>query len=131
MRVFVSCQAVDGDSCSRLIRALRSAGVDVDHSPKNPADGHDPRWTGWYAQGLAAAIAGRDVSVIVLDVGWDSSTWMMIEAEALFGAASASPERRVFFWNPDGIIIRAGLRYLKDELPQDVDDAMRAIVGTG
>ena len=47
MKVFVSSQAVDNEAAASLIRVLRGAGVDVEHSPRNPMDGPDARWRGW------------------------------------------------------------------------------------
>jgi hypothetical protein len=131
MRVFVSCQAVDRKPAQDLIFALREAGVDVEHSPRNPLDGADARWKDWYDAGLATALRGCDVFVIVVDEAWDSSTWMAIEAQAGLAALRDGVARRAFFWNPLGIGVRAAAAgtgaYLQHELPREVDDAIRRI----
>ena len=82
MRIFVSSQVVDRWPARDLIAALRQAGVEVEHSPRNPLDGEDPRWKDWYSSTLGAVIDRCDAFVIIVEPGWDSSTWMAIEAEA-------------------------------------------------
>lgn len=125
MRVFVSSQAADQRPARDLITGLRDAGVEVEHSPSNPLDRTDPRWTTWYDHGLGVAIAKSDAFVIVLDKGWDSSTWMGIEAEA----ALKSPNRtatNAYIWNPDGIVVSAAgmVPYLRPELPRNLAQAV-------
>src|SRR6266446_3060976 len=106
MRVFVSSQVVDRWPARDLIAALRQARVEVEHSPRNPLDGEDPRWTNWYSEKLGAAVDSCDVFVVVLEPGWDSSTWMAIEAEAELATGRRS-EQKAFVWNPDGITVKA------------------------
>jgi hypothetical protein len=84
---------------------------------------------------LATAIAACEVFVIVVDYGWDSSTWMAIEAEE----ACSHPDRgpRCLYWNPDSFRVTAAgaVRYLVRELPRRLPEAIRFIVtedsGTG
>jgi TIR domain len=132
MRVFVSCQAVDRKPAGDLIRELRMAGIEVEHSPRNPLDGNDPRWEGWYQAGLAAAIGGCDVFVIVVDDGWDSSTWMAIEADAALAVPQGGSPLRLFFWNPEATTVKAAgmVRYLKHELPRGLDRAISCIASS-
>jgi hypothetical protein len=124
--VFVSSQAVDRWPAQALIRALRNAGCDVEHSPSNPADGNDARWATWYASGLAATLERCRIFVVIVDRGWDSSTWMGEESEKAI--ARGVPLRR-FFWNPDRVhvVAQAMTRYLAEELPAGIDDAVQVI----
>lgn len=126
MRVFMSSQDVDGDPCSALISTLRSEGWVVDHSPRNPIRGHDPRWSSWYASGLAAALTGADVFIVVLDYVWDSSSWMAEEAHF---AIERGMVKTAFYWNPQCIVVRAmGMRrYLRSELPRDMDALVQVL----
>lgn len=110
-----------------LLERLQCLGMRVDHSPLNPAFGDDVRWQSWYTEGLQSAIASTSVFVSVIDVGWDSSTWMAIElAQAL---SSESTRDSVRFWNPDRIVVKAQgvLQYLTLELPYDLTDAATEI----
>jgi hypothetical protein len=94
-------------------------------------DGSDSRWDTWYDVGLPATIERCDIFVIVVDQGWDSSTWMAIEAAAGFVLLADGPAARTFFWNPEAIAVdAAGMTpYLKHELPLALDGAIRGIVG--
>jgi len=65
------------------------------HSPKNPLDGEDSRWNKWYASGLSTLLARCDRFVVVLDQGWDSSTWIGQEASLAF-----EQNLETFYWNP-------------------------------
>jgi len=96
----------------------------VEHSPINPADGSDPRWTTWYAD-LADVIAKSDVFVVVIDDVWDSSTWMASEADA----AKRYVARRAV-WNPNGVSVTAVgmLTYLENELPHLLPEAVAEVV---
>src|SRR3954469_18990841 len=109
MRVFVSSQGVDRWPARELITALRQASVEVEHSPRNPLDGEDPRWSDWYGSALRGAVDRCDAFVIVVEPGWDSSTWMAVEAEAGL-TPGRKTEQNAFFWNPDGIAVNAAGR---------------------
>lgn len=124
MNVFVSSQRVDASFVQALIQHLRYAGFAVDHSPRNPLDGEDSRWNEWYETGLPTAVSAADCFVIVIDYGWDSATWMGIEAD--LARLSNLP---MYFWNPQGIegIARGMLSYLKTELPADLTLAVRCL----
>lgn len=126
MRVFVSSQDVDGDPCSALINTLRSEDWVVDHSPRNPIRGDDPRWYSWYDSGLTAALGRADIFIIVVDHVWDSSTWMAEEAHF---AIERGMVKTAFYWNPESIVVRAmGMRrYLRSELPTDMDALVQAL----
>ena len=120
MRIFVSSQIVDRWPARDLIAALRLVGVEVEHSPSNPLDREDARWEDWYGHELVETVDRCDTFVIVIEPGWDSSTWMGIEA------GMGVKHGRVFFWNPDGITVKArGMtRYLQVALPQSLDAAV-------
>ena len=129
MRVFVSCQSIDRKPANSLVRGLLSAGVEVAHSPCNPLDGSDERWASWYEDGLRKALDGCDAFVIVVDEGWDSSTWMAIEAETAIGLAARFSIKRILFWNPESVVVKANgmLPYLKIPLPLELEDVVREI----
>jgi hypothetical protein len=123
VRVFLSSQAVDRDPARALADALQAAGVSVEHSPGNPIDGLDDRWSDWYGVGLPTAIRESQVAVLVLDTVWDSSSWMAEEARLAFAHLGAD---RVFFWNPGNVTVRAsGMSpYLRTRLPDDISSAV-------
>ncbi len=123
MNVFVSTQRIDSPNARSLLRRIAAAGLAVDHSPRNPLDGDDPRWRNWYKTGLPAAIAAADCFLIVIDGGWDSSTWMGEEAHV--AEMSALP---MYFWNPDRLHVKGMLRYLKRQLPDNSADAVRQLL---
>jgi hypothetical protein len=129
MTIFVSSQSVDSAPASLLIQGLGRAGVGVEHSPRNPRDGHDPRWQDWYSKGLQDALKRCTSFVAVVDRGWDSSTWMAVEAEeATKRLASTS-----YYWNPQGVrVIAAGMQlYLTAELPTTLEGAIGMLVQRG
>jgi hypothetical protein len=124
--VFLSSQAIDRLPARALADALRARGLPVQSSPRNPLDGEDSRWVDWYATGLANAIRGVKVVVLVVDGGWDSSTWMGEEARLAFELLGADA---VLFWNPNNVPVRAAgmLPYLKRRLPDAISDAIADI----
>jgi hypothetical protein len=124
MIVFVSSQSVDAANARTLIQHLMASGLAVDHSPRNPLDGDDPRWHDWFKKGLPAAVAAADCFVIVIDGGWDSSTWMGEEAH--IASVSGLP---MYYWNPAGIQVKAKgmLPYLKRKLSDDLADAVQCL----
>jgi hypothetical protein len=131
MAIFVSSQAVDEAPATMLVAELLRAGLVVEHSPRN----EDAAWSEWYGGGLSAAVARCSVFVAVIDRGWDSSTWMAIEAdEAVQKLGSA--RIRSFFWNPERLKVTAKgmLPYLKEELPRELSEVIaqlkRADAGT-
>jgi hypothetical protein len=130
MRVFVSSQVVDRWPARELIAGLRQAGLEVEHSPSNPLDSQDPRWANWYGDALEAAVDRCDLFIVVLEPGWDSSTWMAIEADAGLAKGRRTAER-AYVWNPDGIVVRAAgmIGYLRSELPRDLAEAVARVRG--
>jgi hypothetical protein len=122
--IFVSSQSVDQNPARLLIDALATASLRVDHSPSNPLDRDDDRWPDWYEKGLRAALRGCRLFVIVVDAGWDSSSWMAQEAQSARESRMDS-----FFWNPTRVSVRAkGMTpYLKVELPVDLEEAVRSL----
>ena len=102
----------------------------MNHSPRNPLDGDDRRWADWYQRGLQEAIKESQSFVIIVDRGWDSSTWMGIEADEGLRKARASGGNYVMaYWNPNNIEVKAKgmLGYLKDRLPNKVNEAVEAL----
>jgi len=127
VRVFISSQAIDNERAQDLVRAIRAEDIAVEHSPRNPIHGHDPRWSEWYTSGLATTVANCDLFVVVVDEGWDSSTWMGAEAEA-WRARWSGLLPQAFFWNPQSISVCEGMtHYLKEELPKELDAAVKII----
>jgi hypothetical protein len=125
MAVFVSSQAIDEAPAAELIASLRAAGLSVEHSPKSPAHGEGSSWTDWYQSGLRSALGRCSIFVAVVDRGWDSSTWMAIEAEE--AVQKLGPARiRSFYWNPEARVITAKgmLPYLNEELSREVSEAV-------
>lgn len=123
MNVFVSSQRIDSVNAQRLLERLMAAELPVVHSPRNPIDGDDPRWRGWYQDGLPKAIAAADCFLVVVDAGWDSSTWMGEEAH--MAEKSGLP---IYFWNPERVHVKGMLRYLQRQLPDDPTDAVRKLI---
>ncbi|WP_411846059.1 hypothetical protein AAFN60_21360 [Roseibacillus persicicus] len=125
--IFLSSQHIGGGSASLLLTELRNIGLNVDHSPLNPAFGHDERWQSWYAQGLRTALESVSLFVSVIDKGWDSSTWMAMESAQAFNSVSTRDSIR--FWNPDQIVVKVQemRQYLTSELPRDLIEAAAEI----
>ena len=128
MNIFVSSQSVDGARAASLIERLRLAKVTIEHSPRNPIDGDDPRWRGWYEVGLPAAVERCKLFVAVIDPGWESSTWMACEAEV-----ATKKGRPLCYWNPDGVKVAAGgmVPYLREELPPSINEAVEQLLRAG
>lgn len=127
MRVFLSSHAIDSENAQALVRAIRAADIEVEHSPRNPIDGHGPIWSDWYSSGLPNAVGKCDLFIVVVDRGWDSSTWMGIEAEA-WRTRWAGLMPRAYFWNPESITVSNGMAcYLKEVLPRELGMAVKQI----
>lgn len=129
MHIFTSSQDIDQPPASVLIARLRESGFSVDTSPQNPSAGYDPRWADWYDSGLPAALEIADWFVIVLDQGWDSSSWMAEEARCATQRHCRQQLPHVCYWNPDCIEVNAaGMKpYLRERLPDRVDEAIKRI----
>ena len=127
--IFVSAQNVDVDPAKSLIERLRMEGFEVDHSPRSPSEGSDPRWDGWYDSGLRSSLDKAEVLIVVIDKAWDSSTWMAEESRQAMDAPRVRPVRHVFFWNPMSMEVRAAgaLGYLREELPKSLDELVERI----
>jgi hypothetical protein len=125
MTIFVSSQSVDTAPASLLIDGLRRAGVAVEHSPRNPIHGHDPRWQDWYSKGLQDALKRCTSFVAVVDRVWESSTWMAVESDEAKKRVAST-----YFWNPQGVAVAAaGMKpYLTAELPAPLDAAIAVLV---
>jgi len=67
--------------------------------------------------------------VVVVDAGWDSSSWMAEEAHLALEATGMDRRLRGYFWNPERHHVTAAgvVGYLKEELPTDVDSAARFV----
>ncbi len=128
-RVFVSSSAVDQAPAAQLIACLNKLGVSVEHSPSNPNDAPDARRKDWYDQGLPATLRRCDIFVIVVDRGWESSTWMAQEAHLALMASEIGKPLRGYYWNPERRRVTAAgmVGYLKQELPIDVEQAARIV----
>jgi hypothetical protein len=126
--IFLSSRAADAPLAAALIDGLRRVNVKVEHSPRNPKDGEDPRWGDWYKVGLPAALGRSHLFVAVIDRGWDSSTWMAIEADT--ATKTGLP---MFFWNPEGVRVtaRGMVPYLREEIPTTLDRAIELFARRG
>jgi len=123
--LFVSCQDIDATQAQELIQALRNKGFAVEHSPRNPMDGEDERWGSWYDDLLPETVQRANAFVIVVDRGWDSATWMAIEADEATGRLRNQPALPMYYYNPQEINVKAAgmLPYLKELLPNDATEA--------
>lgn len=121
--IFISCQSIDSSEPQMLIAKLMEKGFRINHSPRNPADAYDGRWIDWYDKGIKQAIHESEIFVIIIDYGWDSSTWMGIEAEEALDKAKTSDKYQMLYWNPNNIEINSisMLRYLIRRVPDEVD----------
>ena len=103
-----------------LINSLSENNITHKHSPLNPASGTDPLWKNWYSSELENQLKQCNTFIIVVDQGWESSTWMATEAETakLLNLSFA-------YWNPLNITkISLGMQsYLKNQLPINLSDA--------
>ena len=124
--VFVSSERVDDSHVMGLISRLRQEGYTVSHSPRNPADGEDPRWRAWYESGCRAEVAQADVFLIGVTRGWDCSTWMCHEAEE---ARLSGRIRRRCYYNPAHIAVKENMAwsYLNERLPDDLGEAVASL----
>ena len=91
-------------------------------------DGDDPRWRDWYTVGLPAAVGRCDLFVIVVDRGWDCSSWMASEADMALKRGLP-----LLYWNPDRIVVKARgmIPYLREEVPSALDDALGLLLERG
>jgi hypothetical protein len=118
--LFISCQDIDGDQAQRLIQTLMQNGFTIVHSPRNPLRGHDQRWDDWYSRGLPAAISKASAFIIVIDQGWDSSSWMATESDEALRASLP-----MYVYNPMElrVVAKGMLGCLGEILPTDADRA--------
>lgn len=130
MKIFVSSQRIDEPHTTALISKLRGAGFQVVHSPKNPLDGDDERWTqDWYNKGLLETLDATDVFISSIDRGWDSATWMAIEADEAMKRTTNAHIQQMYYYNPLKISVTAAgmLRYLKEQLPDDLESTVKIL----
>ena len=123
MRIFVSAEDIDDPLALSFREALSADAWTVDHSPRNPRRGEDPRWEHWYGSGCLQALARADVFVAVATDGWDGSTWMATEAEVALDQGL-----QPFLWNPDHVSIPLGMcRYAEQPLDDSIVSAIRQL----
>jgi hypothetical protein len=130
MRVFVSSENVERSPARLLLERLRQEGWAVDHSPRNPAEGKDPRWMNWYERGCREALQHADVFIAVVTKTWES-TWMAQESWLAMQEPGQRYVPRCYYWNPEGIAVHAqGLTpYLRERLPDDLEAVIAALRG--
>lgn len=128
MRVFVSSENIDRPPVPKLLKRLLREGWLVLHSPRNPAEGADPRWSDWYKRGCQAAVEQADVFIAVVTRTWES-TWMAHESEVALQCSEERHVPRCYYWNPDGVEVHAAglLPYLRARLPDDLEAAMAVL----
>ena len=70
----------------------------------------------------------RRVVVLVdeLDRGWDSSTWMAEEADT-----ASKRGLPLLYWNPDRVVVKAMVPYLREALPPALDEALAFLLHRG
>ncbi len=126
MRVFISSENVDEYPAYVLIERLIHEGWEVEHSPRNSDVEHDEGRDDWYEKELSLSVSRADVFIIVLNKRWDSSTWMGRESNAAKLLMDYNDKPDMFYWNPSGVtnITREMKIYLKQRLPNDLDDAI-------
>ena len=132
-RIFVSSCRIDGPHAAALIERLRGESFAVSHSPRNPSDGRDERWIDWYASGCRVELEEADIFVSVISPAWDCSTWMAHECIEASRLAGNGKLRKVYFWNPESIKVEAVgmVKYLKERLPDDLDELILALRAKG
>ncbi|HEY9683616.1 MAG TPA: hypothetical protein V6C89_20340 [Drouetiella sp.] len=124
-KVFVSCQAIDEKEAQDFLHGLIKAGFEVQHSPDPPSHGNDPAWEGWYEKRLSETVARADYFVVVVDRGWDSSTWMGIEGEAALSEVRKKRPLRMFSYILSNREVTNPMRkYLGQALPRGSHDAV-------
>lgn len=128
MRIFVSSENVDQPPARLLVERLRQEGWAVDHSPRNPAEGPDPRWRGWYDHGCGEALRRADVFITVVTPTWES-TWMAHEAWLAMHGPDQPHVPRCYYWNPGGTVVHAAglLPYLRERLPDELEAAVAVL----
>jgi hypothetical protein len=126
MNIFVSSQNIDEPHTDALIKGLQASGFKVNHSPRNPIHGYDFRWANWYETGLQVSLATTNIFIIAVDVGWDSSTWMAIEADLAFRLLGNGNIEQLYYYNPLHIRVKAkgALPYLNKQLPDSLNDTI-------
>jgi hypothetical protein len=123
--VFVSSCEIDGAQADALIRFLREASFEVVHSPRKTS----VQWGKWYESDCRETIKRAAVFVAVINQAWDSSTWMMHELNEASRLLESGKLRKLYFWNPDGIEMRAGQRHLKERLPDNLNELVNELSG--
>jgi hypothetical protein len=133
MRLFVSSENVDRPPACTLIERLRQEGWTVEHSPRNPAKGEDPRWRDWYDHGCREAVDQADVFIAVVTRMWECSTWMAHESWVAMQQPEQRHVPRCYYWNPEGIPVQARglLPYLRERLPDDLESMVSVLRGEG
>lgn len=118
-RVFVSCQAIDEKEAQDFLHELSEADFEVQHSPSPPSHGNDPAWEGWYEKRLGEAVERADYFVVIVDRGWDSSTWMGIEGEAALSEIRKKRSLQMFSYIlSDREVTNVMTKYLGQALPK-------------
>ena len=129
LAVFVSSQNVRGAEAAPLIERLKMNGFAVEHSPENPITSSDPKWKDWYEKKLDELLERSEIFIFVIDGGWDSSTWMAIEAERALRRKENGKLRGFFCHNPRSIpVVATGMKpYLSKALPINIPDAAKIL----
>lgn len=127
MDIFVSSQNIDEPHTNTLIKELRAYGFQVNHSPRNPIHGYDFRWANWYEKGLQDSLATANVFIISVDAGWDSSTWMAMEADLALRLLGNGNIKQLYYYNP--LHIRVKSKWAVPDLNKQLPDSLNDTIG--
>lgn len=132
-RIFVSSCRIDEPQTAALIERLYTESFSVLHSPRNPLDGEDARWRDWYKSGCKAEMERASAFIAVISSGWGCSTWMAHECDEASKQMEAGKIRRMYFWNPEQIQMKAAgmFPYLMERLPDDLDQLISMLRDNG
>jgi hypothetical protein len=125
-KIFISSGCIESDNAQELVRALKKAGFQVDHSPK---DGSDPRFEYWYGRDLDLTLLNTDVFIAFVDESWEGSTWMAHEAEQALNFYHSGEIKEYYYFCPKEMdYIALGMRrYLINKLPTNISDLVRQL----
>jgi TIR domain len=127
--VFVSSCRIDSAYDVALVERLRKESFRVLHSPRNRPGRKDERWREWYAKGCREEMERASIFIAVISPAWDCSTWMAHEVNEALKLMHAGKMQKVFSWNPERIKVKTSgmLRYVKQHLPEDLDELVRVL----
>jgi hypothetical protein len=125
-QIFVSSVHIEASPAADLVKRLRREQFVVSHSPVDDGSVH---WGNWYKRQCLAQLDKSEVFISVITPSWAYSTWMQYEMLEAIGRIEKGMMRRVYYFNPLNIEVRENYAeaYLKDRLPNDLDQVIQMI----